>query len=130
MFGSTLSQFTCTLYRMFVYFYYCFVYVYKLVCHVDIYTHTNIYTTSFRFWVSNFSYIWTNWKIFFCYNRWSLFDEKSLNQLYIRLCVQIFKLLFCLLFKLLLKFILFNNSGIVFTAHIEVYSDISDNEDF
>ena len=38
----------------------------------------------------------------------SLFNTKSSNQFYIRLCVQIFYILFCLLFKLL-PFVLFIN---------------------
>ena len=57
----------------------------------------------------------------------SLFDENSLSQFYIRLCVQIFNLLFFLFLKLLLNHIFFYTFEKVFTAHIEVYADATTN---
>ena len=38
----------------------------------------------------------------------TLFDENSLNQFYIRLCVKLYNLLYCLLLETLLKYILIN----------------------
>ena len=58
----------------------------------------------------------------------SLFDEKSFNQFYIRLCVQVLNMLFCLLFKLLFKYILFYTFKNSSTVNIEVYVDVTAND--
>ena len=56
----------------------------------------------------------------------SLFDENSFNQLYIRFCVQIFKMLLYLMIKHLLKYIVLHFLKVL-TAHIEVNVGVTSN---
>ena len=63
---------------------------------------------------------------FFATMFWSLFDEKSLNQFYIHLCVQILNLLFCLFLKIFSKDILLYTSK-KYIPHIQVNAGVTDN---